>query len=85
MNDLISRQAAIDVAKEELDNGTFYDIPSKIEYLPSAQPEIITCENCKYADGKKIADGRRWCSLHGVYMKYCSDAEVRTNEEVDIS
>ena len=39
MSDLISRQDAIEVAKEELDNGTFYDIPSKIEYLPSAQPE----------------------------------------------
>lgn len=37
--DCISRQAAIDAAKEELDSGTFYDIPSKIESLPSAQPE----------------------------------------------
>lgn len=38
--DCISRQAAINAAKEELDNGTFYDIPSKIESLPSAQPVI---------------------------------------------
>lgn len=41
MDDLISRWVAIDVAKEELDNGTFYDIPSKIESLPSAQPEVL--------------------------------------------
>lgn len=38
-DDLISRKAAINAAKEELDNGTYYDIPSKIEYLPSAEPE----------------------------------------------
>ncbi len=39
MSDLISRQAAIEAAKDELENGTFYDIPSKIESLPSAEPE----------------------------------------------
>jgi len=37
--DLISRQAAIDAAREELESGTYFDIPSKIESLPSAQPE----------------------------------------------
>ena len=45
MHDLIDRQAAIDVAKEELDNGTFYDIPSKIEYLPFAQPTQSNTHN----------------------------------------
>lgn len=39
MDDIIYRQAAIDTAKAELDGGTPYDIPSKIETLPSAQPE----------------------------------------------
>lgn len=38
MSDLIDRQAAMDVAREELESGTYFDIPSKIEALPSAQP-----------------------------------------------
>ena len=48
MGDLISRQAAIDAAMEELDGGTPYDIPNKITALPSAQPEIIHCKDCKF-------------------------------------
>lgn len=39
MDDLISRQAAIEVAMEELESGTYFDIPSKIKDLPSAQSE----------------------------------------------
>ena len=38
--------------------------------LPSVQPEIIPCEQCKYWD-------RGWCCLHGSFMYYCSDAERR--------
>ncbi len=37
--DLISRAAAIDTAMAELDGGTPYNIPGKIERLPSVQPE----------------------------------------------
>lgn len=44
MSDSIDRQVAIDAVKEELDNGTFFDIPSKIEALPSAQPDGIPLE-----------------------------------------
>lgn len=38
-SDCISKRAAIDAAIEELDSGTFFDIPSKLESLPSVQPE----------------------------------------------
>ena len=41
MRDLIDRRAAIDVAREELESGTYFDIPSKIESLPSAQPKSV--------------------------------------------
>ena len=64
--DCISRQAAIDAAKEELDNGTFYDIPSKIEYLPSAQPERLTDDDFETirihlsAHKEKLCNQRRW-------------------------
>ena len=37
--DCISRQAAIYAAREELESGTYFDIPSKIEALPAVQPE----------------------------------------------
>ena len=89
--DLISRKAAIDKFIEASNkDGAYGYLDTKsavgiLNDLPSAQPKIITCENCKYGDAKPIADGRRWCRLHGVYMKYCSDAEVRTDEEADIS
>ena len=47
-----------------------------IESLPSAEPGIICCEDCKYTDGgKPSADGRYFCLVHGAYMYYCSDAE----------
>ena len=42
MDDLVSRQAAIDIIEQELDGGTPYDIPSKIEHMPSA-PQWIPC------------------------------------------
>lgn len=46
--------------------------------LPSAEPEIICCEDCKYAkEGKPINDGRYWCAIHNSFMYYCSDAERR--------
>lgn len=65
-NDLISRRAAIEAAKEELDNGTFYDIPSKIEYLPSAQPERLTDDDFETirihlnACKEKLCNQKRW-------------------------
>ena len=52
----------------------------EIEDLPSAQPEIIECENCKHRGEKPVADGRYWCNIHGAYMYYCSDAERRIDE-----
>ena len=42
--DLIDRKAAIDTAMEELDGGTPYDIPRKIERLPAAQRWIPVTE-----------------------------------------
>lgn len=56
MSDLIDRQAAIDAAREELESGTYFDIPSKIEALPSAQPELHYdewCTDCKEYDQER--------------------------------
>ena len=61
MDDLISRQAAIDAFRKELatgeQKGKYVTISSAITYLgakqileelPSAQPEITKCKDCKY-------------------------------------
>ena len=49
------------------------------------QPEIIHCRDCKHRGEKPITDGRYWCEIHDTFMYYCSDAERRTDEEVNIS
>lgn len=86
MNDLISRQAAIDAIHEEFDECLVWDesgrhtadeVEQILDNLPSAQSEIVECEQCKYSGGATpIADGRYWCTLHCAFMSYCSDAEI---------
>lgn len=42
------------------------------------QPEIIRCKDCVHNDGgNPISDGRYWCMIHNSYMYYCSDGELR--------
>ena len=80
MQDLISRQAAIEALKRlptwwaELDPE---DAVSAIENLPSAQPEIIRCKDCKHWDGVDtcdVIDAPVWDN------DFCSMAERRSNE-----
>lgn len=68
----------------------FEDASERIKYwideLPSAQPEIIRCKDCKYArltyDGScKYCD--IWFPYEAEYMDgdyYCASAERRTDE-----
>ena len=77
-DDCISRQAAIDAIIEA--GITEYDETlaiEQVEKVPSVQPEIIRCKDCKHRGEKPIADGRYWCELHDTFMYYCSDAERR--------
>ena len=83
MDDLISRQAAID-AIDRLDipeDMCVFEILSHIELeigtLPSAQPEIIRCKDCKHWDGVDtcdVIDAPVWDN------DFCSMAERRSNE-----
>ena len=49
-----------------------------LENLPSAQPEIIRCKDCKHADFGGQSDGRLYCMWNECYMHeddYYSNAE----------
>ena len=51
MSDLISRQAAIEINQSyhgQMPNEVNYRIWKEIKELPSIQPEIIRCKECKY-------------------------------------
>ena len=96
MDDLISRQAAIDAAAlsaAEWDGMYVQDINGRIrealEKLPSAQPEIIRCKDCRFATLTYDGDCKYCQYLEGefgltdaVYFDgndYCSHAERRAD------
>ena len=87
MDDLISRQAAIDALRTcQTYLFVSYDDDKKIslesaeymiEQLPSAQPEIIRCMDCKhYKDGECTNTFWGMCE-----RDYCSEGE-RKNDEI---
>jgi hypothetical protein len=89
MDDLISRQAAIDAIKKHYrahDNDLLEVIAVDIEQLPTAQPEIVRCKNCKNWDTtwqNDWAKNYHYCPIidgtrNGDW--YCADAERRTDE-----
>ena len=51
MDDLISRQAAIDESFEIYMDGQKFEVVQveTLMGLPSAQPQLIRCKDCKYA------------------------------------
>lgn len=102
MEDLISRRAAIDAMweirrqqqmlddthKADLVMQGIYLAEKALEKLPSAQPEIIRCKECKYwkdSDGvyRRGFDAESKCPLNlkKVYEGtfYCGMAERRTD------
>ena len=103
-DDLISRQAVIDALDEICERECEYSKPQRavmcgacrlgsafdvVDELPSAQPEIIRCKNCKWY-GR--ADKRRFYRGMDCLQKridtiipdddYCSRAERRTAEHI---
>ena len=77
MDDLISRQAAIDAAKDWYDGlicGSFKGLKKRLEALPSAQPEIIRCKDCKWKNNHNCTRAVEvWIDDN----KYCAWAERR--------
>lgn len=78
MNDLISRQAAIRWVKTEcnpygkptLDFESGKKVIEHLEQMPSAQPEIIRCKDCRH-NGSFDTD----CPIDWNGKEYCSFAE----------
>ena len=79
--DCISRQAAIDLLKQMRKDGDMIpwegkDVFARIRKLPSAQPDIIRCRECKFASGDS-----RICMQFGHSpigeLDFCSFAERR--------
>ena len=91
MNDLISRQWLMECVNvrwikfdTEKDENRFIHLVRDI--APSAQPEIIRCGQCKYAEvaDKEDAQDGYTCQFHrgSIWFSgsYCSWAERRTDE-----
>lgn len=84
-NDCISRRAAIDAPVKMVSEGIEWIPVYHLKDLPSAQPEIIRCGQCKYAevaDKEDTQDGYT-CQFHrwSIWFSgsYCSWAERRTD------
>ena len=88
MDDLISRQAVIDAFRwyEDTDFIKAKYVRQELESLPSAQPEIITCKDCKFAHityGGEVKYCDIWFPDESHYIdtdNYCSFAERREDE-----
>lgn len=94
MSDLVSREAAIEYL---ITNMNWYDedgyesdddykrecITELINGVPSAQPEIIRCKDCKYQDENWRRVSVRWLPCMDMRTGsnwYCGYAERRTDE-----
>lgn len=78
MSDLISRQEAVEEAKELFEMGGCYcdkfSIVGMLNVLPPVQPEIIRCRDCAHADKYHHCSFVNWWTGPD---DYCSRAERR--------
>ena len=90
MNDLIDRQAAIDALWSldvELRPSAIDAILNMLNGLPSVQPEIIRCKDCKhyqFSDNRAFGFPVKMCEWFGFADvdddDFCSRAERRADE-----
>lgn len=75
MDDLIDRQAAIDAIMGQPPEPHYPSwYAAQIEKLPSAQPEIIYCKDCKWKQGAECV---RFADVRPFPSDFCSRAERR--------
>lgn len=84
MSDLINRQYVVDHYDCEDKHGTFTNFQSILEFvnsLPSEEPEIILCRECKFVEHDKLFHDF-WCRGREVEPDhYCGYAERRDDEQ----
>ena len=84
-DDLISRQAAIDAIEHRLAEPAYQHegedwytgmncAESELYDLPSAQPELIRCKDCKWKQGAECV---RFADVRPFPSDFCSRAERR--------
>ena len=95
-DDAVSRQAAIDAIKSRktaeqssagiMRNAVVDFCIDIVKKLPSAQPEIVRCKDCRYHKEYGYVDGKPKylpkCGFHQIYVcddDFCSVAERRKN------
>jgi len=97
MQDLISRRAAIDAllhnqevysnnfGTDAIDKYTIAIIDNDVQtiaQLPSAQPEIIRCKDCKHRDAEDgFCKGRGWPMQLVPEDGFCDKGERRSEDE----
>ena len=90
MIDPIDRQAALDAVSRGCKEfrGIFAECEKNLNELPSTQPEIVRCRECKhyyFADNRIPQEHRYTCELDGDRWEpddYCSFAERRTDTDM---
>ena len=82
MSDLISRQAAIDAIRGEIEINGYSHVVDVLEQLPSAQPEIIRCKDCKFYRQEIDMCDEPYSTAHNVVHEddFCSKAERKEHE-----
>lgn len=86
--DAISKQGAIDICnividlwQGQLGEGALVAIKNAINNLPSAQPEIIKCKDCKwYSDRERMCNDLMGFGRYWKPDDFCSYGKRRTNE-----
>ena len=93
MSDLISRQAAIDACHNYEDGKDAYAygdvVEKRLKTLPSAEPEIVRCKECKHQEKFFHTDRRRkdggyyiyGCELAEEYSHVCLDDDFCSRAE----
>ena len=81
-SDAVSRRMVLDALHEYMDDtdytvGHLHDV---ICNLPSAQPEIVRCKDCKWKQGAECV---RFADVRPFPDDFCSRAERRTDERTD--
>ena len=82
MQDLISRQAAIDAIRGEIEINGYSHVVDVLEQLPSAQPEITRCKDCKFYRQEIDMCDEPYSTAHNVVHEddFCSKAERKEHE-----